>query len=315
MKVLLVNNTKAAYSAINQSLKDANMKFIFSEGIENVIEEIKTQQPQIVIINWSADDIDVESMCKNIKKLKLAKYVYIMVIAAREKEHTMTRVISAGADDFIFKPFGKTELSLRATIAKNTIKREEQISKSKKKLIKFSKEDPVTSLLNRRALLDEAIMEMGRASREGKFFSSIMITVNNLKDIMENEGTLMGNAMLLELSNLIKKHSRSYDKTGRYGISQFLIFLPDTHVEQAEKFAGRITDSLKKKPIKIHDNTIPVNLSLGISEFNPKDVYENSDYDDLLINDLLLDSLIRRTEDAVEKASRKGNNSIEIIKA
>ncbi len=310
MKLLLVNNTKSAFNAINQSINDSSINIIISEGQDNVISEIHSHDPQIVLINWTSDDIDIPGICRKIRRVKSGRYIYIIIIAAREKEKYMTSAIKAGADDFIFKPFGKEELSLRIMLAKNNIKREEQVYKSRKNLIKFAKEDPATNLLNRRALLDEALMEMGRASREQKFFSSIMINVNNLKDIVESGGNVLVNSLLLEISKLLRKQCRSYDKIGRYGISQFLILPPDAHVEQAESFSERLLNKLKKAPLKANGKTIDLNLAIGISELNPDRIIMDRNLDEMLTNDMLLDSLIKRTEEAMQKAAEKGSNAI-----
>jgi diguanylate cyclase (GGDEF)-like protein len=114
--------------------------------------------------------------------------------------------------------------------------------------MKFAKEDPITGLLNRRALLDEALVEMGRSRRENKFFSAIMISLNNLRDIIERDCALKGNSLLLETAKILRKHCRTYDKIGRYGISQILLLLPDAKVEQARVSPSDIWSAWKRHP-------------------------------------------------------------------
>ena len=180
--------------------------------------------------------------------------------------------------------------------------------------MKLAKEDPVTNLLNRRSLLDEAIKEMGRSTREMKYMSSILIEIDNLKEIINTYGSDTGNGVLLDLSNRFKLESRPYDKIGRYGIAQFLLVLPDSGIVNAKKVAKRILD-MAKKPFHIKGNEISVILSIGISEIDPADVTQlkGNQTDDVLIDDLLLDSLIKRSETALIKAGKKGSNMIEVV--
>jgi DNA-binding response OmpR family regulator len=69
-------------------------------------------------------EIDAVDTCRKIRRIKLPRQIYIMVLASREKEKLMPAVIGAGADDFIFRPFGKEELSLRMTMARNSIRKD-----------------------------------------------------------------------------------------------------------------------------------------------------------------------------------------------
>ncbi len=309
MKVLIVNNTESAFKAINHSINDSKIKFVISEKDEDVIDDIKIEKPQIVMINWSGEDIDAYELCKKIRRLKLSIYVYIIVISAREKTNDMSRLITAGADDFIFKPFGKGELALRVAIARKAIKREEALLKSKKKLMKLAKEDPITGLLNRRALLDEALNEMSRASRDKKYISSLMVTIENLNRIIDEDGHVKGNAVLLEFSNYLKKVCRGYDKLGRFNISQFLIFLPDTQVDQAEKLGNRILEGLQEG-VTVQHEKVELDSVIGISQLAPKDIARHTGIDDILVNDVLLDSLIKQAESAVEEAKNSNNTMI-----
>lgn len=314
MKVHLVNKTKSAHEAVEQSLKKSNFSISVSTGFENAIDEIQKIYPRIVLINWAKDDSSVADLCNKIRKLKSVKYIYIIIIAARDKQKSLYKIIQAGADDFVFKPFGKDELVIRIDLATKGIKLEDTVEKSKKKLMKLAKEDPLTNLYNRRALYDEALKEMGRASREAKFLASIMLEILNFKDIIEEHGALVSNAVLVELSRMLKRFCRPYDKMGKYSITDFLVLLPDSGQQNAQKVANRILSSIKNKPLKIRGNKVNVEISIGISELDSAHVARNDHADSKLMNDVLLDSLIRRSELAMQKATDKGSNNLEIFK-
>lgn len=301
MKVLIVNNTPSAFKAINQSLGDSKVKFILNEKESDAIEDIKIEKPQIVIINWNGKDTDALDTCKKIRRLKPGHYIYVLVIAAREKNAKIGRIIAAGADDFIFKPFGKGDLGLRVNVARKAIKREEALMKSKKKLMKLAKEDPITGLLNRRALLDDALNEIRRASRDSKYTSALMVSLENLNTFIETEGHLKSNALLFEFSKYLKKVCRGYDKLGRFNITRFLIILPNTRVEQAEKLGHRILEGIQNG-IPVKDERIEIDSVIGISQLSPEEAASRPGVDDVLANDIHLDSLIKRVEGATDEA-------------
>ena len=240
MKVHLIDSTQKLLDITEKSLKDVELTASISMNNDEAVENIRKQSPGIVIINMSKDLSNAEDLCARIRKIKTDNYIYIMLISPREREKEVASLITAGANDYVFKPFSIEDLAMRAVIAQRTIKLEESASKSRKKLLKFAKEDPHTGLLNRRALLDEALREMGRASREKKNFSAIMLGTTNFKRIVATYGSEIGDEVLLDISRRLKSKCRPYDMAGRYTLTDFLVFLPDTGLKNADKVAQRI---------------------------------------------------------------------------
>ena len=311
MNILLVNHTKSLQNAIQQSIGKGDYTIDLAESVENTADGIKRYNSQVVIVNWSKADFNLDALCKKIKRIKLSKYIYILVIADRNDQRRLLSSLDSGINDILFKPFGKEELQIRLLIAKNIIKLEDSVKKFRKDVMKFAKEDPHTNLLNRRSLLDEVLKEMGRASRELKYISAVMGNLTNFKELVEYYGSEAGDGILLECSRRLLASCRPYDKLGRIGISDFLIILPDTGIDNAQIVAQRIMSFMTGKPFVIEGRKINATFSIGLAELNPNDVVKNDHADNHLMNDLILDSLIRRAELALQKAMDTGKNTIE----
>lgn len=314
MKILLVNSAKPLFEAASESLKDTKFRITESSGPARAIDEIKEAGIQIVVINSTSSPAESNQLCSKIKKLRLASCIYVLSIISREQHKEINELISTGADDFIIKPFSKEEFYGRIRIAEKIVKTENSNSKSNKKLIKLAKEDPLTNLFNRRSLLDEVLKEMGRASRDMKYLSSILAGIRNFNDIVEKHGSLVGDIVIIEFTKRLKASCRPYDKLGRYSFSDFMVFLPDTGNDNATRVAERIVKLIEEKPFTANNLTIEVEVCIGIAELDPDDISKTKNYDDMLMNDLILDAMLRRTETAKEKAAEKGKNIIEIFK-
>lgn len=314
MNIALINSNQSFYNAVTSSLKGYKSKITVSEGVDNALVDIQKHSINTAIINWSRGDFDIDALCKRIRKIKLNRYVYLIVVTARDRENAIARFLDAGANDFLFKPFGKGEVISRLKIAERTIKREEEIIRNKKKILKMVKEDPVTGLLNRRSLLDEMLSEMGRAAREMKYISVIMTSITNFKELADVHGLPLMEEVLTECGRRMKTSCRPYDKIGRYTVSDFLLFLPDSGTKNTEKVAGRIIHSLVKKPVIVKNMEVKLALSIGVSDLDPKQIAQNNSVDSHLLNDLILDSLIKRAETAVKRALRLGKNKIEVFR-
>lgn len=270
MKVTLANHTKTILKPLEEIATDFNLEITELHN-QPIIEVLNSGMPNLVIINW-IDGMN-EEICSGIKKIKNMKSrPYILLIGTKDTVIDLTEGINSGADDYIIIPFTKDELILKFHVIKKHIDLNNTIIKTKKKLIKYAKEDPVTSVLNRRALLDEMLNEMGRASRNSDFTCSIMINLHNYDDLLNEFGTKVFDAFLGEFASRLKKSIRPYDKIGRFEISRFVIFLPHARNDDAEKVAERIIKNLQSKKFKYRENYINPCVSLGISELDPDDV-------------------------------------------
>lgn len=311
MNILLVNNNQSFQNAVVSSLKKNKSKIYATEGIDNALVDIQKFAIQVAIINWAKGDFDVEALCRRIRKIKMNRYIHLLVVTTRDREDMLDKLLDAGASDFVYKPFGKEELLSRIKIAEHVIKLEEEIIRNKRKIIKLVKEDPVTGLLNRRSLLDEMLKEMGRASREMKYMSSLMASITNFKELAEIHGMSAMDEVLDECGRRMKTSCRPYDKLGRFTVSDFLLFLPDSGKNNADKVARRIMTSIVKKPIFVKDARIQLSLSIGIAELDPTQISKSNTVDSNLLNDLILDALIKKSEMAIKRSLRMGGNRIE----
>ncbi|MFC1671200.1 diguanylate cyclase domain-containing protein [Spirochaetota bacterium] len=312
MNLLLANSTKPLYEAVNKSIKGTDINLKLSEDIESIFDDIHKHTPQVVIINQVKGNFDLISICKKIRRLRKPKYISIIIITKREMQKGIGELIKAGVDDFIFKPFSKEELALRIGIAKKNMAIQNSLKNTKKKLIRLSTEDSLTGLLNRRALYDEILREMGRASREMKFVSTVMVEILEFDHLMEKYGSEIANDILVKMSRRLKLSCRPYDKVGRYSPIDFVVFIPDSNKGGAQKVANRILPELINVPYNINGNNISIKVNVGISELNSDDVVRRENIDDILMNEVLMDTMIKQSEFAVQNANEKGSGIIEV---
>jgi len=266
----------------------------------------------MLLKHWIKPDLDISSYGHTLKKNIKTKNVYTLAILSKETKNSVYDLVNAGINDFIIKPFSTLDLSSRFLIAEKRIKIDKSLSTSKRKMLKLSKEDELTGLLNRRSFKDEVIKEMGRAARSQKYVSTIMVVMKNFRDILDEYGAKNGESVLTEFSKRLSDACRPYDKVSRYGISEFLVFLPDTGAVNGINVAARIKSSLLKDVYNLGSNSVEVTIGLGISDLDHKDIAIEKTKDDVMINDLILESLIRRSELAAEKATQQGDDKIEL---
>ncbi len=100
--------------------------------------------------------------------------------------------------------------------------------------------DPLTQLLNRRALNELVPREVARSNRMGSSLTFMAIDLNGFSAISSKFGALEGDKVLVEFARILKTVFRGADLAFRQSDDQFLIMMPDTKEEHADFPVQRI---------------------------------------------------------------------------
>lgn len=127
--------------------------------------------------------------------------------------------------------------------------------------------DGLTTLYNHRYFYHKLSEEFDRARRFERPLSLIFIDIDDLKVVNDRHGHLKGDAVLRELSRLIKSAARSTDTVARYGGDEFTIILPETSGDQAVALAQRLLEKVLAHRF-VHSGNLPVTISVGVVSLN-----------------------------------------------
>jgi diguanylate cyclase (GGDEF)-like protein len=137
---------------------------------------------------------------------------------------------------------------------------------SKEKVNRVMYTDKLTGAYNRNRFYEYMKMLMEKAHKSGGDLAIIIYDVDYFKLINDKYGHLVGDAVLKETTDLIKKNIRSTDRLFRFGGDEFIIALTDTDLAEA----GRLAENIRKM---VYDRTHfaktvhAVTLSMGVAEY------------------------------------------------
>ncbi len=130
--------------------------------------------------------------------------------------------------------------------------------------------DPVTGLLNHRAMYRQMERELSRAKRSPSppLFSLVVIDVDNFKEFNDTHGHPAGDAALRRVARMLERYGRDSDVFGRHGGDEFMGLLWNCDREGAHALFGRIAASLAREWGTYHDETLPpIHVSVGVAEY------------------------------------------------
>jgi len=178
-----------------------------------------------------------------------------------------------------------------------------QLEENLQKMETQAMTDPLTGLLNRRAIMEHAEAEWQRAQREGRPLSLVVMDVDRLKEINDTFGHLAGDQALNQLAGLLRNSMRRYDWVGRWGGDEFMLVLPGTDLEEARNVADRLRLRFKQSKISLKkDKEIELHVSLGVA--CQAEVGKDED---------TLQNLIARADRALYQAKQNGRDQVGVV--
>ena len=127
--------------------------------------------------------------------------------------------------------------------------------------------DPLTNCFNRRALMEKLEQEMDRAARYATMLTGMMVDIDKFKQINDTYGHLVGDRVLKQLANLLKREQRSVDIVARYGGEEFFVLLPETTNAESRNFAERILRRVSTHDFGETGRPVRVTISIGIASY------------------------------------------------
>jgi diguanylate cyclase (GGDEF)-like protein len=159
--------------------------------------------------------------------------------------------------------------------------------------------DKLTGLYNRHYMMTVLEDEIMRYTRKGYQFSILMLDIDDFKSVNETYGHLFGDEVLSGLGGILKKTTRTYDRTFRFGGEEFVVVLPETEQTIAWMVAERIREAFAEKQFgaKTDDGEEKVSrtVSIGVTSYT-----EN----------LGVEEFLKQADDALYEAKSRGKNRV-----
>ena len=121
--------------------------------------------------------------------------------------------------------------------------------------------DPLTSLLNRKALelrLDQLRVQLARRPEP---ICAIVCDLDEFKKINDTHGHEAGDAVLQDVADVLRVVLRETDLAYRLGGDEFLVLLPHTDVDTAAAVAERVRTSVERRRPGRHEVTASVGVA------------------------------------------------------
>lgn len=269
---------------------------VTSDGEEAWAELQREDAPLLVILDWMMPGMDGVDVCRRVRAEPTASPPYIILLTARDGKQDIVAGLEAGANDYLGKPFDHDELRARVDVGRKFVELNQRLLQTQRALELVARTDPLTGIMNRRAILERLGQEMARAEREGSVLGVGMMDIDFFKRINDTYGHIAGDEALRQVSSRSVLAMRPYDAFGRFGGEEFLAIIPRaTHTEVAGVFE-RVRAAICASTVDAEGAEMAVTVSIGGATSSGESV----------------DAVLRAADDALYRAKDRGRNRVEM---
>lgn len=166
----------------------------------------------------------------------------------------------------------ETKVKLRTAELKNSVEKLNQEIKERtaaqEQLKVFASTDIMTGLYNRATGLAMLEKHLQLAERNAYMVTVCFIDIDNLKEVNDKHGHMVGDQLIITSSHIIKNNVRESDFVFRMGGDEFVAVFPQCSQQEAKLIWKRIIE-------KFDENNdmaalgIKISISYGLAEFTP----------------------------------------------
>lgn len=152
--VMVIEDEEALATLLIYNLEKEGYKAEWVSNGLNAIKEIERLMPSVIILDWMLPEISGVEICKLIRSKADIKDIPVIMLTAKSQEEDKIKGLTAGADDYITKPFSVPELMARV----KTNMRRAPVFEEKEKMISF--EDISMDLVERKVWRGENFLHL-----------------------------------------------------------------------------------------------------------------------------------------------------------
>jgi diguanylate cyclase (GGDEF)-like protein len=194
--------------------------------------------------------------------------VPVVVFTATDDEVLATRMVQAGAQDYLVKGSIDTRLlgrTLRHAMERHALLRD--LDSARVREAHRATHDALTGLPNRVLFNDRTLRALAAAERYREQFAVGFLDVDAFKDINDQLGHAVGDQVLINVAHRLSSNVRKCDMVARFGGDEFTLLVERVRGrDPAEALLARFAAAVTA-PLRIEGHDVRLSMSFGVAVF------------------------------------------------
>jgi two-component system cell cycle response regulator len=295
--ILIVDDQEANVQLLEHMLRGAGYRCITSTRAPHAVCALhRDNHYDLILLDLQMPGMDGFQVMEGLKEIESDGYLPVLVITA-QPDHKL-RALTAGAKDFISKPFDLVEVKTRIRNMLEVRLLYKQLEQYSRALESMALHDALTGLPNRRLLMDRLSLAIAHARRNTSAMAVLFMDLDGFKQINDTLGHDAGDTLLSLVADRLVAAVRQEDTVARMGGDEFVIGLWELgHPDDVGTLVSKVIQAVSQPyRIQAHDVNITASVGVGIYPLHGEAV----------------ETLMKNADLALYEAKRAGKNNYRI---
>lgn len=266
-KVLIVDDSRMVRASIIKHIRDRYQFREEADGEAGWQALVVDPSIDVVLTDIGMPQLDGFGLLERVRNSKLSRlqHIPVVVISGDEEAEVRERARQLGADDFITKGIGATELIARIDSMARLAKARRELEESRAALAQQQSVESMTNVMSDTTLNWHGAQEAISANLPEGGMSVMVIDIDDFDDVVSRYGLKVAELVARKLWRILTTKVHQDDTIAQLGPGRFAVLSPSVDTMGCCAFALRLQKAISRLVMTYRENRLGIAITVGVA--------------------------------------------------
>jgi len=128
MRVLVADDDPVYRRLLQELFEQWDFEVVLTSDGEEAWQVLQGEDPpKLIVLDWMMPHMDGFEVCKKLRQERPDDNPFVIIMTSGRKKREIMRIIVAGADDYLIKPFDPMDMKIHLRTAMRVLKLQEEL--------------------------------------------------------------------------------------------------------------------------------------------------------------------------------------------
>ena len=135
MRILIAEDDAVSRRLLEATLTKWDYEVVVTADGTQALEALKNPDaPSLAVLDWMMPGLDGSEVCRQLRQTIGDRLLYVLLLTAKGSKDDIVQGLTAGADDYVVKPFDRAELKARLDVGQRILRLQTELGARVKEL-------------------------------------------------------------------------------------------------------------------------------------------------------------------------------------
>jgi DNA-binding response OmpR family regulator len=129
MRILIAEDDAVSRRLLEATLTKWDYEVVVTTDGTQALEALQKQDaPSLAVLDWMMPGLDGSEVCRQLRQTIGDRLLYVLLLTAKGSKDDIVQGLTAGADDYVVKPFDRAELKARLDVGQRILRLQTELA-------------------------------------------------------------------------------------------------------------------------------------------------------------------------------------------